>query len=100
MPRTSKFDRDRMNKLFGDRTKLIHKEDQEKMYMKPTKIMTPPSRFGDGQNIKSLELHPKKEQENCRAFKSFSYVSMKKVFTVPHRGELTQKIDFRCFNDL
>lgn len=79
MSRTSKFDRERMKKLFG-KEKPIHKAEKGTMLMK---------------------AEPKMEETPApyRPFKSSNYVTMEKAHYTKHAGLQIQKVNFRCFND-
>ena len=108
MPRTSRFDRDRVAKLFGNKHKLIHKPADDHMYLKGTKSSLNPEELPEKieQELSHKKEHEseelpieEKKPENTIPFRSSNYITMEKSYHVKHQGHQIQKMNFRCYND-
>jgi len=92
MPKVSRFERDRIAKLFGHKTKPILKQPVLQDKIKK-----------DNESPVHRKIEPKEpvtsEKEEKCTFKASSYIQMEKVYKVHNRTHQIQKMNFRCFND-
>jgi hypothetical protein len=87
MPKISRFERDRIAKLMGHKTRPIKKTPEKEPSSTPL-------------GKKALPKEPATtDKSDLGAFKASNYIQMEKVYKVSNRPYQIQKVDFRCFND-